>query len=334
MAAEEDANRSTLRARGRPPPETPPPLVVTFYDGSGVRAVPLAPGESFTVGRGPTTADVVLADRSVSTMHARFERDGELLYVSDLGSLNGVRTRRPPCDIKGRTLVGTAVQIWLGDVCAVAHRLADVRDWTGGPRPDEETAGEPGPGGARPERRGAPTPLAHDWFLRELEAEVDRAALFERRFALLLVAAVDRDDGHMSRWERRLRALMRRVEKTGLYAGHVLEVLLPEADEKAAIALARASISSAPDDEPPLRFGIAVFPRSGTSAESLLAAAAAAVTKPAGSPIELAPPRDGTAPRPAPDPAPPAAAEPDDAADNDDAADIHDDIDDDDETET
>jgi hypothetical protein len=188
--ADDDAARSTLRARGGPPPGTPPALVVMFYDGAGVRAVPIAPGESFTVGRAPTKADVVLTDRSVSTLHARFERDGELLYVTDLGSRNGVVLRRLHRQIQSRTLVGTGVELWLGDVCAVAYRRED---------PPADGAGADGSASAvARETTSALTPLGHEYFLRELEAEVDRAALFERRFALLLVAAVDRAGGHMA----------------------------------------------------------------------------------------------------------------------------------------
>lgn len=47
----------------------------------------LYPG--LTIGRHPALCDLVLEDSSVSRRHARLGRDGDVLYVEDLNSLNG-----------------------------------------------------------------------------------------------------------------------------------------------------------------------------------------------------------------------------------------------------
>src|SRR5262245_41210023 len=61
------------------------------YHRDGVETVPLEPGSSVVVGRQPP-ADLVIADRCISSRHARFTLvAAEEVVVEDLGSTNGTR---------------------------------------------------------------------------------------------------------------------------------------------------------------------------------------------------------------------------------------------------
>jgi pSer/pThr/pTyr-binding forkhead associated (FHA) protein len=61
------------------------------------RSVPVPDGDSLVVGRGDGAGLRFTEDRCVSPLHARFTAEGELLYLEDLGSVNGVflRVREP-----------------------------------------------------------------------------------------------------------------------------------------------------------------------------------------------------------------------------------------------
>ncbi len=61
-----------------------PTIVCVFGETQLRRAYP-----GLTIGRHPALADLLLDDPSVSRRHARLGRDGELLYIEDLNSLNG-----------------------------------------------------------------------------------------------------------------------------------------------------------------------------------------------------------------------------------------------------
>ena len=61
-----------------------PAIALTFGETQVRRAYP-----GLVIGRHPVLSDFVLADPSVSRRHARIGRDGEVLYLEDLNSLNG-----------------------------------------------------------------------------------------------------------------------------------------------------------------------------------------------------------------------------------------------------
>lgn len=61
-----------------------PTIVCIFGETQLRRAYP-----GLTIGRHPALADLVIDDPSVSRRHARLGRDGDLLYLEDLNSLNG-----------------------------------------------------------------------------------------------------------------------------------------------------------------------------------------------------------------------------------------------------
>lgn len=78
-------------------------------------------GPGITVGRDPALCDVVVADRHVSSRHARIWRDRDGLHIQDLGSTNGVW--REGRRVLTATLVGGEL-IRLGDT---TFRLAVPR---------------------------------------------------------------------------------------------------------------------------------------------------------------------------------------------------------------
>lgn len=66
---------------------TPEPTL-TWFEGPGPRAQTI--GARCVLGSAPG-ADVVIADRTVSRVHAEIVRRGKALWVRDLGSSNGTR---------------------------------------------------------------------------------------------------------------------------------------------------------------------------------------------------------------------------------------------------
>lgn len=74
--------------------------------GSGVGARYLVDADVTTVGRHPDS-DIFLDDITVSRHHAKFVRQGDAIFVEDLGSLNGTYVNR--------TLVDGAAQLRIGD---------------------------------------------------------------------------------------------------------------------------------------------------------------------------------------------------------------------------
>src|SRR5690348_883135 len=70
--------------------------------------------ESLVIGRDPGCG-VVLDDVTVSRRHAELRRDGKLVVLEDLGSLNGTYLNRSPVR---RAVLHDGDAIWIGD-----HRM-------------------------------------------------------------------------------------------------------------------------------------------------------------------------------------------------------------------
>lgn len=73
--------------------------------------------ESVVIGRDPRCG-VVLDDVTVSRRHAELRRDGNLVVLEDLGSLNGTYLNRSPVQ---RAVLHDGDAIWIGDHRMIFH---------------------------------------------------------------------------------------------------------------------------------------------------------------------------------------------------------------------
>ncbi len=215
----------------------PGELSLLLFARDGARVVPLLADCPVVIGRA-APATVTVRDSSLSREHASVELVGDEVRVVDLGSTNGtwldgVRKRR--------FTAGSGVDLAFGSVPAT------VQDLT--------------PPGA-----GAGIICSHDAFMAQASVEVERARAFGRSFALLVLRSLHGEPS--SRWASSLRAALRPFDLAGLYAPSTLEVLLPEADESAALATARPLAAAGS-----LSCGLALYPSHGSCAEELLQAA-------------------------------------------------------------
>src|SRR5687768_9123541 len=111
-------DRTTLE--GTAPVNTSGPVarvVINFYHSNGVRVAELGDGESLVVGRS-APADVLMDVQSFSGRHARFWREGDAVWVADLGSRNGTRMNTQSVE---RAEIMPGAVVTLGGVTAVVH---------------------------------------------------------------------------------------------------------------------------------------------------------------------------------------------------------------------
>ncbi len=214
-------------------------LAFIFYAPHGTRVCELGPGQSIVVGR-DAEAEVALEAHGVSRRHAKFSWPAEGPQVEDLGSTNGTR-------LNGRTVVRAAVTagdaLVLGDVSigVVARRAAEP----------------------------LPTVLdGYERFLSKLEDEVVRAHAFHRSFGVLRIGP--RIEGAaVSAMVQAVRSAVRPVDSVGWYGSRQLLALLPEADEEATAAMAKALVSR---DDVELVVSLACYPGDGADAQALISA--------------------------------------------------------------
>ncbi|MGK3992717.1 sigma 54-interacting transcriptional regulator [Sorangium sp. So ce1024] len=212
-----------------------------IYHREGVERVVLSAGVPVVVGRAPPS-QVRIQDTSLSREHARFTLSDGLLTVEDLQSTNGTW-------VSGSRVARAEVRP--GDDVMLGNLLVSVR--------------------ARSQEESVPAVLlSHERFRVVLEDEVIRARHFGRTFAVVMVRAERSAGAHVSRFFPRVRALLRSVDRIGLYSPDTLAIVLPEARPETALALARALTAPSPTGEPALLAGIASYPDAATSAEKLL----------------------------------------------------------------
>ncbi len=81
-----------------------------------------SPKDSFILGRSPS-CDVVIADAGISRQHCLIEKIGQVVYVTDLGSTNGVfidGTKIPPLE---KTLYNPKSTLSMGPIKSLALDL-------------------------------------------------------------------------------------------------------------------------------------------------------------------------------------------------------------------
>jgi len=210
-------------------------LLITYRD--GVRVVPLTEGQSTVLGRSPP-ADVSLRDASLSRQHACIELlEGEV-WVEDLQSTNGTWLNGARIE---RVKVEPADDLTFGTVPATVYVQASDA---------ERRLGLDG----------------HDRFVAELEAEVERARIFERSVALLMLRCTRRNEGNLGKWFPAVKKQLRAFDKMALYSTDTVEIILPEATEQEACESA-GKIQSA---EKGLICGLGVLPPHASSADELI----------------------------------------------------------------
>jgi DNA-binding NtrC family response regulator len=246
--------RETTHREAAPGSRREPRASLVFYFRDGAKIVePTA--TPITVGR-TWPAEIVVDDPSVSRTHARFfvAPDGGVCF-EDLGSTNGTRLNGAAVP-RGR--IGPGDEVRVGDVSVALHVLSVF-----------------------PSGHGL---LAYDRLLEILADELVRARTFGRPTALVMVAA--RAPGHPLRtWAPALLEKLRPIDRAAVYATDAVLVALPECARADADALG-AAISA---QDASLRFGTAIFPEDGTTADELVDAARSAMTHGPSSP--KAPPK-------------------------------------------
>jgi hypothetical protein len=171
-----------------PPRESPPPVaavgtpLASLLVRSGAlrgRRLPITV-PAVNIGRADYN-DLVIADPSVSTTHARLLRKDDLWVLSDLGSTNGTFVEGEP--VTGETALTPGTTLRFGDVSALfephdehppSARLDPGAASTMAPAEEPRPADQPRPSARRPIRAAAPKPSGTPTWL----------------IALLLVAAI------------------------------------------------------------------------------------------------------------------------------------------------
>ena len=247
---------------------------LVVYHRDGVDVVPLKPGHAVVIGRA-APSDVVIEDPSVSRQHARFEPAGLGLLVQDLGTTNGTLVRG--ARIEQPTLLQPNEEVILGSVtvCVQALGLQEARDL------------------------GL---MSHESFVEHLDKEVTRAWAFKRSATLVMLQAPPTKAGKLSNWSSDVVRASRPVDHVGVYSLDTVELLLPEIDGQAALALV-ASILDRVGPDVQLRCGLAVLPDAAASAQELIEVAHRALRRAGTDTPVLAPARtrgriDTTSPRP------------------------------------
>src|SRR5262249_6767697 len=122
----------------------------------------------------------------------------------------------------------------------------------------------------------------HDRFCKLVEGEIARASFFQRVFSMVMVRAARGQERHVRTWYPRVQALLRPVDRAGLYSDDAILLLLPEATIDQALDLIRRIIApSSPSAAGAARLlaGVASFPESATSVDGLIAMCLAAAQR-------------------------------------------------------
>ncbi len=218
-------------------------ISLVVFHRQGAEVVPLLPETEIVIGR-EAPADIVIADRTLSSQHARFMLSEGELIVEDLGSTNGTYLRGETIQ---RETIKPGEEVRLGTVAVSSHEL--MRDET---------------------RLGGLD--SHDQFCSQLEQEINRAKYFGRQLSILFVKTGPQGhpDGHLSFWYPRIQKLLRTVDHIALYSSEAVELLLPETDVEHALKLAQRIVTDTETSKPPLRCAVAVYPDAATSVDQLL----------------------------------------------------------------
>jgi predicted component of type VI protein secretion system len=99
-------------------------MKLVIEDEAGTRSIVPFGVEPIVVGRGGEDVSFRLAERNVSRRHARFVRQSGVVFVEDLGSLNGTRVNGERITGRRRLRDGDLVQIGDYDLAVLAEEQA------------------------------------------------------------------------------------------------------------------------------------------------------------------------------------------------------------------
>jgi DNA-binding NtrC family response regulator len=207
-------------------------------------------GKPVTVGRGDG-ADVVVAEPSLSRVHARFQRNGDVVKVQDLGSRNGTV-------VNGKRV--EQAEMRSGDVAVLGNVVACLQ--------------------LAPPTHAAILGLSSFEAIRDrIEHECARARTFRRPLSVVFFRADEAigEGTFASSWASTLRF----SDLAGIYDAGSILVLLPETDASSAELLAR-DLVSATASKANVVAGIASYPESAFTPDQLLAGAIAAAAQASG----------------------------------------------------
>ncbi|WP_223631853.1 sigma 54-interacting transcriptional regulator [Corallococcus sp. EGB] len=220
-------------------------LYLLLFQGNTSTVVPLPREGEVVIGRA-AGVDVVVEDASVSRQHARVSvAEGEV-FITDLGSHNGVHVNRER--VQGSRLLDSGDAVTLGNVTLVVHR---------GERP-------------LPERRA----LEADALRTRLSEELDRV---HGSGLAVSVVALGVEAARVPRGElvRALDGALRLMDAVG-QVGELLMVLLPDLSGEEAEAAAAHLVSVLSPLAGRVWAGVASAPGDGMKGDALLSAAKAA----------------------------------------------------------
>jgi DNA-binding NtrC family response regulator len=218
-------------------------LVALSADGTLEFDLP-ARGE-FTIGR-TAAAFVTLEDPSVSRTHAVLSLDGDHAAIADRRSRNGTFVNGVPVPAAGRPLL-PGDEVRFGAVCGTLVRRAQP---------------------------GAPAPrVALDVLDQRLAAEAERAVRNERPLAALCVAPISVDAAAVEAVADVVVDCLRSYDLVAERDGGRLEVLLPECTQDGALRIAQRMDVALRQSNLAARVGVAAFPATAPSVESLLPSA-------------------------------------------------------------
>jgi two-component system response regulator AtoC len=229
----------TYELAASPWPTTPPRARVSlvFSWADELRAVPLGEGQSLVLGRAEP-AQIIIDDRSLSRMHARFSLRADRVHVQDLGSKNGTR-------LNGQLSAEAFVEE--GDIVTLGIVEARVAGHAGGTIVQQARV------------------VPHAAWMEHVADEIARAQYFTRPGSV--IAARHAPEMPLEP----LLGLLRPVDRVCFYAPRLALVLLPELDPGAAAAWAQRVQARANGC---FSFGLVEFPNDAASAESLVSLAA------------------------------------------------------------
>jgi transcriptional regulator with AAA-type ATPase domain len=252
----DDATTTRMPGPSGPGNAAPRRLALSVFHPDGVQVTALSPGMPVLLGRA-APADVRIADRSLSRVHARFVLgQDERVLVTDLKSTNGTWLGGAPVD---RCELPVGGEVVLGRVVVRVQALG----------PDEDPAG-----------------LGDEAALRAaLASAIAEASRAGGRLAVLFVrgaAALTPEDTHtvapgdVSRWAHRVQQILGPGDRIARARRDAVVALLLATDAPSAIAKARRALVRASPEEPVLLAGVAPFPDAAISADKLLDRARAA----------------------------------------------------------
>ncbi|MFZ5784834.1 MAG: sigma 54-interacting transcriptional regulator [Acidobacteriota bacterium] len=212
-------------------------FLLVLYRADGSQVIELDEGGELVVGRGPE-ASLCVEDRRLSRRHARFWRDGDRVFVEDLGSTNGTRVNG--VRIGERQRIGPGDEIGLGALTVAVSALVL--------------------------RAGAHRVLTDGELDERLESEADRARRYRRPLSLLALRLLGGPDA-IRQQLLSVGAVLRRMDTLASYGPRDYAVLLPEADRSAAGSVAERVLAAA---EAGARTGLATLPDDAASGAGLL----------------------------------------------------------------